>query len=173
MPDIKKTLSAAQGLEAARILFELNTREDAAMRMLLSCGFSPASCTGDAGRRLYAEWCAFVHAAVTTSLMQHAPNTVLLAYLRQTGSLLETAGTAAAEHLQQDIDAFVDGPFAAYMPLLAQEQPQRCPALFCQRGVPELSEAESLPVQARLAAVMALLLGALCDKLEQYDIHPD
>ena len=31
------------------------------------------------------------------------------------------------------LNAFVDGPFAQYMPLLAQEQQAQCPDLFCQR----------------------------------------
>ena len=173
VPEHKKILSAAQGVEAGRILFALNTQEDAALRMLAACGIPAACCTGDAGRRLHAEWCAFVHAAVTSSLMQHAPNTVLLAYLRQTGSLLAAAGTTTPQDLHKDIQTFVDGPFAAYMPLLAQEQPQRCPALFCQRVLPDLPPGQALPVQARLAAAMALLLGALNDKLDQYDIRPD
>ncbi len=117
--------------------------------------------------------------------MQHAPNSVLVGYLRRTGELL--AATAKAEgaslHTQavpvseDSLNAFVDGPFAAYMPLLAQEKQHQCPVLFCRRlGYDEDSRItpEILKkIQARLAAVMALVITAIWDKLDQYEIAAD
>ena len=178
----KKQLTAAQGMDAACILFELNSKREHIVNLAFGAEI-PEACLTEPGALpdFCAEWRAFVHATVTAGLMQHAPNSVLVGYLRRTGELL--AATAKAEgaslHTQavpvseDSLNAFVDGPFAAYMPLLAQEQPQRCPALFCQRVLPDLPPGQALPVQARLAAAMALLLGALNDKLDQYDIRPD
>ena len=79
---------------------------------------------------------------------------------------------------EDSLNAFVDGPFAAYMPLLAQEkQHQQCPVLFCRRlGYDEDSRItpEILKkIQARLAAVMALVITAIWDKLDQYEIAAD
>ncbi len=112
--------------------------------------------------------------------MQHAPTGVVLAYLRQTHSLLSGDPAEAASRPQpatlraDELNAFVDGPFSAYMPLLAQGKPQACPALFCRRAGLELSpEAGGLAVQARLAAVMALLISTFNDRLEAYAIQSD
>ena len=65
------------------------------------------------------------------------------------------------------------------MPLLAQEQQVRCPELFCQRLAVQAANlrGQATPpddhAKARLAAVMALIISAVWDKLEQYDIQPD
>ena len=105
--------------------------------------------------------------------------------ISRTGELL--AATAKAEgaslHTQavpvseDSLNAFVDGPFAAYMPLLAQEKQHQCPVLFCRRlGYDEDSRItpEILKkIQARLAAVMALVITAIWDKLDQYEIAAD
>ena len=77
------------------------------------------------------------------------------------------------------LNAFVDGPFAQYMPLLAQEQQAQCPDLFCQRlavQAASLRGQASPPddyAKARLAAIMAMVISAVWDKLEQYEIQPD
>ena len=170
MPE-RRRLSAAEGVQAACILFALNTEEAAILRMLRQCGFPPALLEEESAG-LCTEWRAFVHAAVTAALMQHAPAEVVLNYLRQTHQLLqgettpagpspakdgtagEEAGTTA---LTEALSRFVDGPFSAYMPLLAQAGPQ----------------GEALAAQARLAAVMALLISTLNDKLDAYDILPE
>ena len=114
----KKRLSAAQGTQAACILFELNSRAPAILGMARQA-LLPEEYLREPGAALLCdEWRAFIHAVVTAGLMQHAPNSVLLAYLRETGNLL----------------ALDDR------------------------------------VQARLAAVMALVISAVWDKLEQYEI---
>ena len=77
------------------------------------------------------------------------------------------------------LEAFVDGPFAQYMPLLAQGQQSQCPELFCQRLAVETARVrgEATPLDnqsmARLAAIMAMLISAVWDKLEQYEILAD
>ena len=170
----KKPLSAAQGLQAAHILFELNTGAEEILRMAQRSGLPEVFWGGPLAPNLCEEWRAFVHAVVTAGLMQHAPNSVLVAYLRDTGSLLEQAEghSDAAPHADR-LEDFVDGPFSAYMPLLAQAGPQACPALFYRRSGAELPQPEALAVQARLAAVMALLISTLNDKLDAYDIQPE
>lgn len=186
MPE-RRRLSATEGVQAACILFALNTEEAAILRMLRHCGFPPELLQEDKAAALCTEWRAFVHAAVTAALMQHAPAEVVLAYLRQTHQLLRTPpadadspATVAPDGQATDENAptaelarFVDGPFAAYMPLLAQADPQACPALFYRRTGASLAQTDALAVQARLAAVMALLISTLNDKLDAYDIQPE
>ena len=163
----KKQLTAAQGMDAACILFELNSKREHIVNLAFGTEI-PEACLTEPGALpdFCAEWRAFVHATVTAGLMQHAPNTVLVGYLRRTGELL--AATAKAEgaslHTQavpvteDSLNAFVDGPFAAYMPLLAQEKQHQCPVLFCRRlGYDEDSRItpEILKkIQARLAAAV-------------------
>ena len=182
----KKQLTAAQGMDAACILFELNSKREHIVNLAFGAEI-PEACLTEPGALpdFCAEWRAFVHATVTAGLMQHAPNSVLVGYLRRTGELL--AATAKAEgaslHTQavpvseDSLNAFVDGPFAAYMPLLAQEKQHQCPVLFCRRlGYDEDSRItpEILKkIQARLAAVMALVITAIWDKLDQYEIAAD
>lgn len=181
----RRRLSAAEGVQAACILFALNTEEAAILHMLRQCGF-PSALLQEESAGLCTEWRAFVHAAVTAALMQHAPAEVVLNYLRQTHQLLGDAAarsfSATAAHekriLPENLSAeavasFVDGPFSAYMPLLAQAGPQGCPALFYRRSGAELPQSEALAAQARLAAIMALLISTLNDKLDAYDIQPE
>lgn len=222
----RKTLSAAQGLEAACIVCSLNSKGTAILGMGRDAGLPENLLHGEGGARLCAEWRAFVHAATATALMQHAPNSVVLAYLRSTDSLLheahqedyalglhdaqkkntpqvhdrahKAASTLAPEGISSDatsaadatsaveatsalapdaasiparnLEAFVDGPFAAYISLLAHERMSHCPALFLARLGVDDPEAHSA---ARLAAVMALVMSAIGDTLERYDILPD
>lgn len=191
----KKQLSAAQGVEAACILFALNTDVEGMVRLAHSALLPPAYLEGAGAIRFCAEWRAFTHAVITAGLMQHAPNSVLMAYLRQTGNLLRQASVPSGEEggqpaapqaagnkesaAPEDLEAFVDGPFAGYMPLLAQGQQARCPELFCQRLASETARAkgEASPPddqsKARLAAAMAMLVSAVWDKLEHYEILAD
>ena len=73
----KKQLSAAQGIEAACILFQLNSKTADILRLAENAGLPSAYAHGPEQARLRAEWLAFVHAVVTAGLMQHAPNSVL------------------------------------------------------------------------------------------------
>ena len=70
----KKQLSAAQGIEAACILFQLNSKTADILRLAENAGLPSAYAHGPEQARLRAEWLAFVHAVVTAGLMQHAPN---------------------------------------------------------------------------------------------------
>ena len=182
----KKQLTAAQGMDAARILFELNSKREHIVNLAFGAEI-PEACLTEPGALpdFCAEWRAFVHATVTAGLMQHAPNSVLVGYLRRTGELLAATAKAEGDSLhtqavpvsEDSLNAFVDGPFAAYMPLLAQEKQHQCPVLFCRRlGYDEDSRItpEILKkIQARLAAVMALVITAIWDKLDQYEIAAD
>ncbi|MFT4301937.1 MAG: serine/threonine protein kinase [Desulfovibrio sp.] len=198
----KKQLSAAQGIEAACILFSINTDAEGMVRLAHSAQLPSLYLEGTGAICFCSEWRAFTHAVVTAGLMQYAPNSVLMGYLRQTGNLLQnaaqaqplsqtkpvnqeplpTSGSGSAgkpDGLPSGLEAFVDGPFAQYMPLLAQSEQSQCPELFCQRLAVETArvrgEASPLDNQskARLAAVMAMLISAVWDKLEQYEILAD
>lgn len=175
----KKPLPAAKGVEAAHILFALNTGTEDILRMAQRSGLPEIFWGGALAPDLCGEWRAFVHAAVTAGLMRHAPNSVLTTYLRDTGFLLEQAeGHSDATPLATRVEAFVDGPFSAYMELLAQERQKECPLLFFRRlGLSEegalshlMDQSALARAQARIAAVMAMLISALQDKLEAYDI---
>lgn len=181
----KKQLSAAQGIEAACVLFQLNSRTEDIRRLVRnifeSAQLSPAWLEGEGLTRFCHEWRAFTHAVVTAGLMQHAPNNVLTGYLRQTGNLLRHAAAGAPQRTEEDaenLESFVDGPFARYMALLAQERQAQCPGLFCRRLAAEQTDCGVFPatdarVQARLAAAMALVISAVWDKLGEYEILPD
>ena len=179
----RKRLCAAQGIEAACILFQLNSKTADILRLAENAGLPPVFTRGAERARLCAEWRAFAHAVVTTGLMQHAPNSVLVGYLRQTGQLLRAAGTdapdaCAAPEAQPAQADFVDGPFAAYMALLTHGEQACCPSLFCRRladAAPALAAhlAQDTRAQARLAAAMALVLSAVWDKLEELEILAD
>ena len=182
----KKQLSAAQGIEAACILFQLNSKTADILRLAENAGLPSAYAHGPEQARLRAEWLAFVHAVVTAGLMQHAPNSVLAGYLRETGNLLRAAETGAPAESNNAATAgtlaqadFVDGPVAAYMALLGHGEQAGCPDLFCRRlaegaapGVAAEPAADAR-AQARLAAAMALVISAVWDKLEEYEILPD
>ena len=192
----KKQLTAAQGIEAACILFAINTDVEGMVRLAHSAQLPSSYLDGPGAISFCSEWRAFTHAVVTSGLMQYAPNSVLMGYLRQTGNLLRHADQSqAAQHGQgadkaedsgkctedagAKLEAFVDGPFAQYMPLLAQGQQSQCPELFCQRLAVETARirGEATPLDnqsmARLAAIMAMLISAVWDKLEQYEILAD
>lgn len=173
----KKQISAVQGIEAACILFQLNSKTVDILRLAEHAGMPPRYWSGAEQARLCMEWRAFVHAAVAAGLMQHAPNSVLAGYLKETGSLLRAAAepgepALCAPDCEAVQDAFVDGPFAGYMSLFAQEQQARCPALFSARLARDSARLDAC-TRARLAAVMALVISAIWDKLEEYEILAD
>ena len=73
----KKQLTAAQGMDAACILFELNSKREHIVNLAFGAEI-PEACLTEPGALpdFCAEWRAFVHATVTAGLMQHAPNSV-------------------------------------------------------------------------------------------------
>lgn len=169
----KKRLRAAQGIEAACILFQLNSKEEDILRLATEAGL-PAETLPPADKAMLClEWQAFTHAVVTSGLMQYAPNSVLVGYLRETGNLLAQTRTGIPQMAQAD---FVDGPFAAHMALLGHGRQAECPTLFCRRlaEIPYMATAAyDKHVEARLAALMAMVISAVWDKLDQYEILAD
>lgn len=160
----KKILHPEQAVQAACLLFELNTREQDILEMADRAGIPHAD--APAREALVREWYGFVHAAVVYGLMAQAPNLVMAEYLRSTRTLLEqTAG-----YSPEAIESFVDETFSGYIRLMAQNKQKLCPALFYQRllGTESL---ESLPAErvAFLSGMMAITMCAVLDKFAQYD----
>lgn len=159
---MKRTLSVAEAVRAAGILYELNSGRDGVLSMAARAGLP---CAGpEEEKTLLREWRAFVHAAVLYGLMTQAPNVVVVEYLRVTQSMLEQAGYTPAE-----AEAFVDGAFRAYVEPLLRTQTRECPSVFFRRLLGR--EPSELPARtvATVAGVMAMIFAAVLDKLEQYE----
>lgn len=162
----KKRLSCTQSVEAAAILFELNTKKDEINRMAAHAQF-PADAASAA--KIYLEWLAFMHAAIAYSLMHHAPAVVVAEYLRGTRHMLQTYAPAA----HHDADSFVDKVFTPYVECLVQERQKDCPVLFIQRIIGQ-DTADLPPLTLRvLSGVMAMALCSVMDALSQYEMLPD
>ena len=159
---MKRKLTLAQAVEAAGILFELNTEPKGALSIAARAGL-PCGTDGEKAAFLW-EWRAYVHAAVLYGLMVQAPNVVVVEYLRATQEMLRRLGYSA----EQATD-FVDGAFRAYTDPMVRTQTQECPAVFFQRLLgKELADVPAATV-ALISAVMAMVMSATLDKLEQYE----
>ncbi len=159
---MKRKLTLAQAVEAAGILFELNTEPKGALAIAARAGL-PCGTDGEKAAFLW-EWRAYVHAAVLYGLMVQAPNVVVVEYLRATQDMLRRLGYSA----EQATD-FVDGAFRAYTDPMVRTQTQECPAVFFQRLLgKELADVPAATV-ALISAVMAMVMSATLDKLEQYE----
>ncbi len=163
----KKVLSRAQGVEAACILFSLNT--DRAQVDQLATNINESGLQISDGELFRKEWYGFVHAAIVAGLMVHAPNSVLVDYLRSTSSLLKEHGIP-----KNDAKSFVDTHFAPYMEMLGKQEQQSCPEYFF-KAVFGIESQLQVPARALalVSATMAMLLSAIADKLEQYQIESD
>ena len=165
--EVKKAVmepTPEQAVQAACILFELNTREQDLLEMAQRAG---VPCGDDASRRaLTREWYGFVHAAVVYGLMAQASNQVMAEYLRSTRTLL----SQMAGYTPEQIESFIDDTFSSYIRLMAQNQQKQCPSLFYQRLVGE-GALETLPKErvAFLSGMMAITMCAILDKLGQYE----
>ncbi len=163
----KKVLSRAQGVEAACILFTLNTERTQVDQLAANIAESGLE-INDSGffRR---EWYGFVHAAVVAGLMVHAPNAVLVDYLRSTSALLKEHGIPKSEAKH-----FVDTHFSPYMEMLGKGEQQNCPRQFF-KALFNIESLEQVPARALalVSATMAMLLSAVTDKFEQYQIESD
>ncbi len=166
---MKKKLPLAQAVDAACILFSLNTEPEHLVKMidqLEKDGFAPHSID----RNLFCkEWYGFVHASLVSLLMVHAPNSVLVAYLRNTSSLLKKRNIP-----KEQAKVFVDTHFAPYMELIGKEEQNLCPKYFF-KAVFGMEDIEKIPPRALafVAGTMALVLSAVADKLEQYELLAD
>lgn len=159
---MKRKLTLAQAVEAASILFELNTAEQGVLAIAQKAGLPCA--TDEERGRLMLEWRAYVHAAVLYGLMVQAPNVVVVEYLRVTQAMLRRLGYA-----QEQADAFVDGAFREYTDPMVRTQTQECPSVFFRRLMGK--ELSDVPAQtaAMMSGVMAMVMSAVLDKLEQYE----
>ena len=188
-------LSYAEGVRAACLLFEQNTRDADIREFAERAGLMPRAAELDAAlagmkkrpglaakeaadtaasdallRRVRLEWFGFVHAAVVYALMDAAPNDVVFAYLRSTRTLVSTRG----ELDEAGVDAFVDQTFAGYLERMARKTQRECPLLFYERLL-ELApgEAASLPAPrlAFVSGMMAITMCCILDKIEQDDFE--
>lgn len=159
---MKRRLSVDEAVKAASILFELNTGEAGVLAL---AGRANLPCASDEEKKaLMLEWRAFVHAAVLYGLMVQAPNVVVVEYLRVTQQMLGSLGYAPKE-----AEDFVDGAFRAYVDPLVRTKTQECPSVFFRRLLNK--EVTEVPAEAAavVSGVMAMILSAILDKLEQYE----
>ncbi len=165
----RKKLRKTQAVDAACILFSLNTEPDQVLTMIEQMeknDFAPQSIDR---QRFCLEWYGFVHASIVAGLMVHAPNSVLVEYLRTTTSLLSTRQIS-----KEDADTFVDIYFAPYMELVGKEEQKACPQHFFAKAC-GIENLEDVPPRALafISGTMALVLSAVTDKLENYEILAD
>ncbi len=164
-----RKLRKAQAVDAACILFSLNTEPDQILKMIEQMeknDFAPQSLN----RELFCrEWYGFVHASIVAGLMVNAPNSVLVEYLRTTASLLNTRNIPAEEAKN-----FVDIHFSPYMDLVGKEEQKSCPQHFFAT-VCGIEKLEDVPPRAAafISGTMALVMSAVADKMEQYEILAD
>ncbi|MBP3730125.1 MAG: hypothetical protein J6I40_01475 [Mailhella sp.] len=159
---MRRRLSLAEAVDAARMLFELNTGEQGVLSLARQAGL-PAD-TKENREHLLLEWRAYVHAAVLYALMVQAPNVVVLEYLRVTQIMLRSLGYSSNEGKD-----FVDGAFSAYAEPMVRTQTQECPAVFFRRLLGKDIREVPGHAAAMVSGVMAMILSAVMDKLEQYD----
>ena len=159
---MKRKLTLAQAVEAAGILFELNTEAKGALAIAARAGL-PCSSEEEQQAFLW-EWRAYVHAAVLYGLMVQAPNIVVVEYLRVTQDMLRRLGYSAEQSTE-----FVDGAFRAYTDPMVRTQTQECPAVFFLRLLDKPIAEVPAPTVAMISAVMAMVMSATLDKMEQYE----
>lgn len=159
---MKRRLSVAEAVQAASILYELNSKPEAVLALARQAEL-PLS-DPEAEKVLLREWRAFVHAAVLYGLMAQAPNIVVVEYLRVTQDMLRREGYSPDE-----AESFVDEAFRAYVEPLLRTQTKECPAVFFRRLCgQELPDAPPRSV-AVVSGVMAMIFAAVLDKLEHYE----
>lgn len=159
---MKKQLTVARAVEAAGILFELNSGRQGVLAMAERAELPHSA--PDEEKKLLREWYAFIHAAVLYGLMVQAPNIVVVEYLRATQGMLAGKGFTPDE-----ATAFVDDAFRAYVDPLVRTRTEECPGVFFRRLLgKEVSEVPARQL-AVVSGVMAMVLAAVLDKLEQYE----
>ena len=159
---MKRKLSVEEAVKAASILFELNAGESGVLALAGRAGLPCA--TEEEKKALMLEWRAFVHAAVLYGLMVQAPNVVVVEYLRVTQQMLGSLGYAPKE-----AEDFVDGAFRAYVDPLVRTKTQECPSVFFRRLLNKDVTEVPASAAAVVSGVMAMILSAILDKLEQYE----
>ncbi len=158
--DMKKTLSCQESIEAAAALFLLNTEEKGVQSIMTQLPLKEA---GIQNERFLLEWYAFVHACVVYALMEHAPASVVVGYVRQTHDMLENKNIVEEKEKQK----FIDEVFTQYLKPLTEKQPQLCPRVFLAHcGLQENWSGLTL-----LTVSMAMVLAATMDTVEQYTMQ--
>ena len=163
---MKRKLTVAEAVKAASILFELNTGESGVLALAGKAGLPCA--TDEEKKALMLEWRAFVHAAVLYGLMVQAPNVVVVEYLRVTQQMLGSLGYAPKE-----AEDFVDGAFRAYVDPMVRTKTQECPSVFFRRLLNKDVAEVPAAAAATVSGVMAMILSAILDTLEQYEFGPE
>lgn len=160
MVNMQKTLSCQQSIEAAAALFLLNTEEKGVQSIMEQLPLTEAGIQTEC---FLLEWYAFVHACVVYALMEHAPASVVVGYVRQTHDMLENKNIVEEKEQQK----FVDEVFTGYLKPLTEKQAQLCPHVFLAHcGLKE--NWGGLPL---LSISMALVLAATIDTMEQYTMQ--
>jgi len=157
---MNKILSLTEAVQAAAILFELNTDPHALQVMYHNSGLAE-----QADRDIFvAEWLAYVHACLVYALMEQAPTVVVVEYLRQTGSMLQSKG-----YEPDFTDEFIDQRFSQYLSALTEQRAKDCPRLLFRAVCGE--EIVEIPPKSAwiISAAMSMVLSAILDKLEEYD----
>ena len=100
--------------------------------------------------------------------MVQAPNLVVVEYLRVTQDMLGRLG-----YSPEEASDFVDGAFRSYVDPMVRTQTQECPAVFFRRLLDRSVEDVPQNTAAMVSAVMAMIMSAILDKLEQYEFGVD
>lgn len=159
---MKRQLSVAEAVEAGAILFELNSGREGVLALAAQAGLP---CAGsEAEEAMLLEWRAFAHAAVLYGLIVHAPNVVVLEYVRATRALLARAG-----YFPEETESFVDDAFGAYMEPFLRAETKMGPQLFFDRLLGKPLEEVPARTVAVISGAMAMVLAAVLDKWEQYE----
>lgn len=160
-----KVLTREQAVQAAAILFEINTRRTELLDMLARAGVPNDESHVEVIEAAVEEWYGFVHAAIVYGLMNQAPNAVMAEYLRTTRQLLQQV----AGYDEQRIERFIDETFSGYIRLMAQNRQKESPVLFYKRvlGTDTITE---LPAErvAFLSGMMAITMCTVLDKMNSY-----
>ena len=160
-----KKLSKEEAVQAAVILFELNTKREELLDLLERAGIPCDDAHAALRETAIEQWYGFVHAAIVYALMNQAPNAIVAEYLRSTRILLQTIAGYSEDHLEQ----FIDTTFSGYVRLMAQDKQKESPVLFYKQVLGG-NPVEELPVErvAFLSGMMAITMCAILDKLEKY-----
>lgn len=155
---MKKELSTQDALEVCYIIFEKNCQKDALKT------FQEKVYLADIAFNDFAkEWYAFVFGAIYHGFSQYAPAFMVLEYVRSIKYFLKEYGYA-----EDEITAFLDNQFQAYIRLIIEEKVKECPALFYKRlldkNISEIDKRSVIP----LSGAMAMLVANCLDIFEKY-----
>jgi len=159
----QKQLSYTQTVMASCALLELNVAEKDLKQMA-----EKASLPYSESLRL--QWMGFVHAGIIYSLMDKAPQEVVVQYVGQTKPLLKRL----ADMDDVRADAFIDSILNPYVELLMSHEQRKTPFRLLNSCMGEgFAEAMEAPKLAFISGMMAITLCNILDTLGRYQIVPD